>query len=272
MSNKKRNNIFKKRVIIVLLIIFLCLVAIILFNYCSTVIGIRRIYEYEQKEETRYKQAVNCYNKGDFKEAITIFQGLGNYENSNVYLNNSKYLYSIQGTWIEHSTKIPSKLFIQINGWNIEKYKYLYKGKYFIDGETWGNISLGKVSFYKENNVSIKLADNKIEMYYSSLANDSKLKKYEDETIEINDNKTKMYLTDIDNKKHELILFYNPPAIMERSEPKIGMTKKELEKSTWGTPEDINRTTTANGVREQWCYSNYRYIYLNNGIVTSIQD
>ena len=55
-------------------------------------------------------------------------------------------------------------------------------------------------------------------------------------------------------------------------EPAIGMTQSEVRNSTWGSPQDINRTTTVYGVREQWCYSGYRYIYFDDGIVTSIQD
>lgn len=55
-------------------------------------------------------------------------------------------------------------------------------------------------------------------------------------------------------------------------EPSIGMTTDEVNNSTWGKPESKNKTTNASGTSEQWVYSNYRYIYLDNGIVTSIQD
>jgi hypothetical protein len=50
------------------------------------------------------------------------------------------------------------------------------------------------------------------------------------------------------------------------------MTAEEVRNSTWGKPEDINKTTTAFGVSEQWVYSDYKYIYLENGIVTAIQE
>ena len=59
---------------------------------------------------------------------------------------------------------------------------------------------------------------------------------------------------------------------VQRVVPSIGMTAEEVRNSTWGKPEDINRTTTAYGVHEQWVYSNYRYIYFDNGIVTAIQE
>lgn len=58
-------------------------------------------------------------------------------------------------------------------------------------------------------------------------------------------------------------------------EPYIGMPKEELEKSLWGTPKKVNTTTTAGGTTEQWIYdrpyNNKAYVYVTNGIVTTIQ-
>lgn len=53
--------------------------------------------------------------------------------------------------------------------------------------------------------------------------------------------------------------------------PSIGMTADEVINSKWGTPKDVNKTITEYRVSEQWVYSNYRYIYLEDGIVTAIQ-
>jgi len=62
-----------------------------------------------------------------------------------------------------------------------------------------------------------------------------------------------------------------------RIPPKIGMTKEEAYNSTWGYPDDINKTTTEYGVSEQWVYEeeddfDIKCIYLDNGIVTAIQE
>jgi hypothetical protein len=62
-----------------------------------------------------------------------------------------------------------------------------------------------------------------------------------------------------------------------RANPKIGMTQNEVLSSSWGGPSKINRTTTANGVHEQWVYRlaggfAMHYIYFKNGRVYSIQD
>lgn len=51
----------------------------------------------------------------------------------------------------------------------------------------------------------------------------------------------------------------------------IGMTKDEVIE-IWGKPKDINRTVTTYGIKEQWVYSNYRYLYFDDGVLTTIQD
>lgn len=55
-------------------------------------------------------------------------------------------------------------------------------------------------------------------------------------------------------------------------EPTIGMTKEEVKNSTWGSPQKINTTTTRYGVHEQWVYSGHKYLYFDDGILTSIQN
>lgn len=61
-----------------------------------------------------------------------------------------------------------------------------------------------------------------------------------------------------------------------RPYPKIGMTKDQVRNDTsLGDPDSINRTTTADGVSEQWVYEKYTsatYLYFVNGILQVIQD
>lgn len=53
---------------------------------------------------------------------------------------------------------------------------------------------------------------------------------------------------------------------------KVGMTKQMVLES-WGQPyEGINETTGSFGVHEQWCYGNGKYLYFENGKLTTIQD
>jgi hypothetical protein len=54
----------------------------------------------------------------------------------------------------------------------------------------------------------------------------------------------------------------------------IGMTAEEC-RLAWGPPSQVNRTLTGNHESEQWIYRRYpndHYLYLDDGILTSIQD
>lgn len=50
----------------------------------------------------------------------------------------------------------------------------------------------------------------------------------------------------------------------------IGMTAAQVLASCWGKPRDVNETLTPRGKHEQWVYGR-DYVYLDNGIVISIQ-
>ena len=56
----------------------------------------------------------------------------------------------------------------------------------------------------------------------------------------------------------------------EKKEPCVGMTKGEVLLSTWGYPDKKNIYKYEWGTKEQWVYEGYKYIYFENGIVTSI--
>jgi DNA integrity scanning protein DisA with diadenylate cyclase activity len=51
----------------------------------------------------------------------------------------------------------------------------------------------------------------------------------------------------------------------------IGMTS-EMAQDALGKPGDINRSTFSWGVHEQWVYSNGKYLYFEDGVLTSWQD
>ncbi|WP_180052057.1 MULTISPECIES: DUF4124 domain-containing protein [unclassified Acinetobacter] len=60
-----------------------------------------------------------------------------------------------------------------------------------------------------------------------------------------------------------------------KKEPRIGMSKSEAEKTTWGYPDKVNTTTTATNEFEQWVYRGYRstrYLHFTNGKLTSISN
>jgi hypothetical protein len=51
----------------------------------------------------------------------------------------------------------------------------------------------------------------------------------------------------------------------------IGMPANEA-RDSWGDPDDINRTITSYGTREQWVYGLKNYLYFENGILKTIQN
>lgn len=56
----------------------------------------------------------------------------------------------------------------------------------------------------------------------------------------------------------------------------VGMTSEEVLQS-WGKPSKINRTVTRNEATEQWVYErktivDTQYVYLRNGVVSSMQS
>lgn len=62
-----------------------------------------------------------------------------------------------------------------------------------------------------------------------------------------------------------------PEIIVLPESIKLGMTDKKV-LSIWGKPIDINRTINRYGVKEQWVYPNYVYLYFTDGVLTTIQD
>ena len=54
---------------------------------------------------------------------------------------------------------------------------------------------------------------------------------------------------------------------------KIGDTADfVIKKSSWGKPKEVHTTTTKYGSHEQWVYGDGNYLYLDNGVVTAIQN
>lgn len=78
----------------------------------------------------------------------------------------------------------------------------------------------------------------------------------------------KQYEESLEKKKQEE---KSSQKSIEKPTPQIGMTASEVEASSWGKPVRKNITEYPWGKREQWVYSIYRYIYFENGRVTSIQ-
>lgn len=58
----------------------------------------------------------------------------------------------------------------------------------------------------------------------------------------------------------------------KKPDANIGMTKYQVAQNTkWGNPYNVNKTTTKNGVSEQWVYSK-GYLYFDNNKLVAIQE
>lgn len=57
---------------------------------------------------------------------------------------------------------------------------------------------------------------------------------------------------------------------LAKSEPKVGMTKTEVESCAWGKPDRKNIDEYSWGTSEQWVYKSKGYVYFKNGIVSSV--
>ncbi|MED3934407.1 hypothetical protein ABEY43_26780 [Priestia megaterium] len=74
-------------------------------------------------------------------------------------------------------------------------------------------------------------------------------------------------------KSNEILADAQKQYDLQHTKPQIGMTQEEvINKTGWGKPDDINRTTTKYGVEEQWVYNIYGYVYFEDGKVTAIQE
>ncbi len=59
--------------------------------------------------------------------------------------------------------------------------------------------------------------------------------------------------------------------IVDKKDPKIGMTPEEVKESTWGSPESIRTTETAKGTTELWVYPGGKFIHFEKNKVTMIE-
>jgi hypothetical protein len=53
---------------------------------------------------------------------------------------------------------------------------------------------------------------------------------------------------------------------------RIGMSADQVKCGGWGKPDQVNRTTTIHGVREQWVYGTRGYLYFDDGVLTAVQN
>lgn len=206
--------------------------------------------------ECDYKIAILEYNRGNINIAKTMFEDMPEYKEKNDYLENINVLLQIQGTWFSEG---PSQTKLIISDTDLELV--------FVSG--------GQITDVFKRTVTVK--DDIIYEMYAGLPTNVvyKLESKEKLLQGVKENDAEDSEFNFDGEKSEIWVRTSDiirPLYVKDTSPKIGMTADEVRSSSWGSPQSINKTTTKFGVSEQWVYSGYKYIYLDNGIVTAIQE
>lgn len=204
--------------------------------------------EYEESalnlSQCRYKIANDSYDKGDFEKAKQYLEKIERSPQVESMLQRIEVVSQFQGEWYAEYFNFG----VCISGWNVEYYA--------LDGDLSGKQFERKWdtefvdSDFTDESLRIINPLTKHTMQFIPVGNNVKVNS-EGYTF----NLTRMQF------KNAVILA-----------PALGMTAEQVECSTWGKPTKINKTTATYGITEQWCYSNNRYIYLDDGVVTVIQE
>lgn len=211
--------------------------------------------------EPFYQKAIEDYEGNDvlgLELAKSEFETLGDYKDSKEYVDNIDFIKSYEGTYYKEAGTYTSSERLVFDGRDVtihtddgrsdDQYMKLSISEY--EGE---KILLGK---RKENSTSgwvFKKTSAGVNYLYVNISSDGSLYK------EFYDG-------------HFIICRKQSNSTAQLKDPEIGMSAEQVRNSTWGEPKEINKTTYAWGTSEQWVYSGYRYIYLDDGIVTAIQE
>ncbi len=223
--------------------------------FLSAIDYLNRISDYKDAKniilDSKYEYALQKYKEGSLDTAKEYFEQISSYKDAKTILENIGFLKKIQGTYkVESDFEIITESHIII-----------------INGVTLYSSFFPNTNRATVYDFNIHTLDIKSNAFYAGGS-----------YYEIRGNKIyKHYLTSeekVNPKVDEVYIKHSSSTNIPKKgyAPQIGMTASEVEKSNWGIPNKINKTTTAYGTDEQWVYGNGKYIYLENGIVTAIQE
>lgn len=212
-----------------------------------------------------YDTAIRRYEDGRFEEALSLFEEFGEYKDTQQYIEYCNLMIRFQGAYKSTLSKNDSKV---LNGWKLTTY----------DMDAWNASGVSKDEEY----LTLTKDENQYYMYekqYSSVT-----EAFSVYALIETDDKTSQGIDEIYTGKDLDVLYKKDSSINERTleegydkeisrpDPQIGMTKEEVRESTWGEPKRIHKTSNTYGITEQWVYEYHKYIYFDDGIVTSIQE
>ena len=217
---------------------------------------------FDNQKDIFYEKAIENFNSGIKENVIQSkiqFEKMDGYEESDEYLKMCDFVDEIVGTY-SYKSAVGNTTFADET--------------YSID---YGSVEYtGKASEILSSKTTVISIDDKLYLLSNFYDN-----KNSGEVFSIENGKVHFRYVDMDeNNNYHLSNSLKTDRILKRESihpeeiknPSMGMTEDEVKRSTWGEPEKINKSTYSWGTSEQWCYSGYRYIYLDNGIVTSIQE
>lgn len=253
---------------------------------------LNEIIEYKDSKdliiEAKYLYAINLYENKNFDKSEQLFVELGNYKNSSDLITEVKYLKAMDLSSNNQTHLEAIQIFNGIISYKDSeemvktlKNKHLYDGTWkavneygsdwtwIINGEYCYLIALydSAIKYNCAYGDTIKLYSGDYFAYEFTISGEN-LKYIWDRQIGMPN------YTPHRGSYWTMSKVSNSVTLpKQKTDPTIGMTKEEVQNSTWGSPERINKTTTIYGTKEQWVYSLTRYVYFNeDGIVYSIQQ
>ncbi|MCX8075165.1 MAG: hypothetical protein N2749_06230 [Clostridia bacterium] len=217
-------------------------------------------------KKIKYMQAKQFINEYDYDNAIKNLDELNDYKDSKELLLETKYK-KANDLYNTENFSEAGEIFKTLDSYKdsndyiskIEKAKKIYGLKMIGSGSSVVKISKNSCTLY-----IVDILKEVTKETYSVTMEGDILKLDDKYTIYLKNNSA--YIN-MGYAEYELFNASRIPYY-----PEVGMSDTEVKNSTWGRPQKINKTNTAYGISEQWVYDGYKYIYLTNGIVNSIQD
>lgn len=202
------------------------------------------------------EQIENAFEEYDY-DTIMLLSEYSNMPFNEEQIKCMTFLKTVQGDYTAYSEKLDNIRAVNIKGFSV-----------FLDGEEYDvEYGVSETSqqgmFSLENGYSIHA--NATEGNIALFNSEGKFKTYV--TIEGRKNFDEYWT---DRKKINQEKRQKKEEEYKKNDPQIGMTTEEVLKSNWGEPSKKNIDTYEWGIKEQWVYSNNRYIYFTDGVVTSI--
>lgn len=259
MGIRKGREMGRNKILVILIaIIAIVGVAAISYNKYS---ALQKIYE----------QAIEEYNDENYSSAENLFTTLGEYKNSKEWLH---VVEDRNKQEKEKRIKEAQKIETQKKA---EKEENTYSDEEFEEAMVWiseqdlKKVDRNDIYTYIYSIENEKLAQQ-CAFYYRDLLKHGKSDIYS-YTSEWKKRNSKAYK---DLTGYELDEFanrtYSSEIRVEDKIPYIGMSEEELKKCSWSKElEKVNTTEYSFSTHKQYCYKGYRYVYVEDGIVTSIQ-